>query len=270
MKPDPKKVGVWNARAPAYDRLCRRWDIFSRLSGHLIDMLPEELQGPVLDIGAGSGLTSEILLARRPHCEAILIEPSEAMLNIARTNLAGRPAQFLCMGLDDASARELRAVAAIASASMQFLDLEPAFAALARVVEPEGSFAFNFWWHRWDETADLHGMAGWVSVAEAACADAHLSLVANDSVLPAPKTRPELMGASRRHGFRLVAERRDEYPTPVAFGVDFRALDEDWPLKGCEPEKRAALLERMHQLADGQSETLVATRFLFRRSAQDR
>jgi SAM-dependent methyltransferase len=270
MKPDPKKVGVWDARAPAYDRLCRRWDIFPLLAGHLIDLLPEDLRGPVLDIGAGPGLASEILLARRPHCQAILIEPSEAMMNIARANLAGRPAQFLCMGLDDASARDLRAVAAIASASMQFLDLEPAFAALARVVEPGGYVAFNLWWHHWEETADLHGMAGWISVAEAACAQAHLPLVANDSAPPIPKTRTELVSASCRHGFRLVAEHRDEYPTPVGFGVDFRAMDQDWPVKGCAPEERAALLEKMHQLAQGKSETLVATRFLFRRNAQDR
>ena len=95
MIPDPEKVRVWEARAPAYDRLCRRWEIFSQLSNHLIDLLPASLQGPVLDIGAGAGLTSKILLARYPYCQAILIEPSEAMLDIARANLAGRPAKLL-------------------------------------------------------------------------------------------------------------------------------------------------------------------------------
>jgi hypothetical protein len=48
MIPDPEKVRVWEARAPAYDRLCRRWEIFSLLSNRLIDLLPTRLQGPVL------------------------------------------------------------------------------------------------------------------------------------------------------------------------------------------------------------------------------
>jgi len=56
MTPDPEKVRIWEARAPAYDRLCHHWDIFSLLSNRLIDLLPKDLQGPVLDIGAGSGL----------------------------------------------------------------------------------------------------------------------------------------------------------------------------------------------------------------------
>ena len=263
MTPDPEKVRVWEARAPAYDRLCHRWEIFSLLSNRLIDLLPTDLQGPVLDIGAGSGLTSELLLARHPNCEAILIEPSEAMLNIARVNLAGRPARFFAMGLDEA-ARDLHAVAAIASASMQFLDLEPAFATLARVIAPGGHVAFNLWWHHWEETATGE-MAGWVPIARAACLDAQLPPPETPAP-PKPKTRTELMNASRRHGFQPVAEHRDEDLTPVGFGVEFQAMHPDWPLKGCALEERQALLNKMHELAQGKLEALVSTRFLFQRT----
>jgi trans-aconitate methyltransferase len=137
-------------------------------------MLPADLDGAVLDIGAGSGLTSEHLLDRFPHCQAILIEPSEAMLGLARRHLAGRTAQFLAMGLDGAAVRELRAAAAIASASMHFLDLGPAFATLAQVIVPGGRVAFNLWWHHWEDTAGLKCMTGWQAVAEAACLEAGL------------------------------------------------------------------------------------------------
>src|SRR5215831_18155112 len=123
MTPDPEKIRFFEARAPAYDRLCRRWEIFPQLSNRLIDLLPADLQGSVLDIGAGSGLTSELLLARRPQCDAILIEPSQAMVDIARTSLVGRRAQFFVMGLDQVPARQLHGVAALASVSMQFVDL---------------------------------------------------------------------------------------------------------------------------------------------------
>ena len=47
VKPDPEKLRFWEARAAAYDRLCRRWEIFSELSNRLIDLLPADLHGAV-------------------------------------------------------------------------------------------------------------------------------------------------------------------------------------------------------------------------------
>jgi SAM-dependent methyltransferase len=268
--PDPEKVRFWQARAQAYDRLCRRWEIFSLLSSRLIDLLPTGLQGPVLDIGAGSGLTSQLLLARRPHCQAILIEPSQAMLDIARVTLVGRPAQFFVMGLDEAPARGLHAVAALASASMQFLDLEPAFAVLARVIAPGGHVALNLWWHHWEDTADREGMSGWLPVAQAACREAQLP---PPPVPPSPakvKTRKEMMSACRQHGFQLLSEHRDEDLTPVGIGVDFQAMGTDWPVEGLGHVERLALLQRMHEIAQGQFETVASTQFLFQKNMEDR
>jgi SAM-dependent methyltransferase len=265
--PDPDKVRIWEARAAAYDRLCHRWEIFSLLSNRLIDLLPSSLEGPVLDIGAGSGLTSELLLARHPRCQAILVEPSEAMLSLARTNLAGRPAQFLAMGLDGAPVRELHAVAAIASASMQFVDLEPALGVLARIVAPGGHVAFNFWWHHWEETASLKCMKRGEDVVREACIDAKLPPPAPRATRPKVTTRAELIDASSTHGFRLLAEHRDEDPTPIGFGVDFDAMDPDWPVKGLTLETRQALLTKMHEMAQGEREALISTRFLLQRAS---
>ena len=87
---------------------------------------------------------------------------------------------------------------------------------------------------------------------------------------PIPKTRIELTDASRRHGFELLVEHRDEYPTPIGFGVDFQAMDPNWPVKGCVPEVREALLTRIHELAQGKLEALVSTRFLFQRTTEGR
>ncbi|HEY2190348.1 MAG TPA: class I SAM-dependent methyltransferase [Caldimonas sp.] len=264
--PDPEKVRLWSARAPAYDRLCRRWPIFAALSDRLIDLLPADLVGTVLDIGAGSGLTSERVLARHPRCNVILVDPSEAMLEIARVHLAGRPAQFFTTGLDSVAASNVRAVAAIASASMHFLDLDAAFAALARIVAPRGCVAFNLWYHHWEDTAALAGMAGWQDVARAACHALQLPRIPDPATpVPQPKTRSELMAASLRHGFEVLAEHRDEDPTPVAFGVDFQAMSAEWPVSSQRAEERRVVLDKMHELAQGRLETLVSTRFLFRR-----
>ena len=263
MIPDPEKVRFWQARAQGYDRLIRRWEIFSLLSCRLIDLLPTDLQGAVLDIGAGSGLTSELLLSRRPHCDAVLIEPSEAMVEIARERLAAARARFFVMGLNEAPARDLHAAAALASVSMQFLDLEPAFAVLAGVIAPGGYLAFNLWWHHWEETADREGMSGWLAIAQAACREARLPPPVATSP-PKVKTRKEMMSASRQHGFELLSEHRDEDVTPVSIGIDFQAMGADWPVKGMEPADRQILLQRMDELAQGRFETVVSTRFLFR------
>jgi hypothetical protein len=170
------------------------------------------------------------------------------------------------MGLDHAAEHDLHAVAALASASMQFLDLDPAFATLARVIAPRGYVACNLWWHHWEETAAMTSMTGWRDVAETVCQEAQLPLHVLASPTPISKTRIDLTNASRRHGFQLLSEHRDEYPTPIGFGVDFQAMDPNWPVKGCAPEVREALLTRMHELAQGQLESLVSTRFLFQRS----
>lgn len=266
MTPDPAKVRSWHERAAAYDALCRRWDVFTLLSTRLIDMLPARLDGDVLDIGAGSGLTSGLLLDRHPECRVILIEPAQAMIEIARTHLAGRPARFLAMGLDGPPIGELRAVAAIASASMQFLDFEPAFATLARIVEPGGHVAFNLWYHHWEETAgrDEMGMYGWIPIAQAVCREAGVDMAALPQ-RPVPKTRSDLMGATRRHGFELLAEQRDQDSSPVAYGIDFMAMDKEWPAPGLERSVREGLLRRMREMADGSVESIGSTRFLLRR-----
>ena len=75
------------------------------------------------------------------------------------------------------------------------------------------------------------------------------------------------MEGSRAHGFRLVSEQRDEDPNPVGFGIAYAAMDPDWPVKGLAAPARDALLAKMHERADGQVETVVSTRFLFRLDA---
>jgi len=148
---------------------------------------------------------------------------------------------------------------------MQFLDLEPAFDRLASIVAPGGHVAFNLWWHHWEETAPRKCMTRWRAVAEAACLDAQLPLPPSASAAPKSKTRAELTRATGKHGFHLLAEHCDEYPVPIGFGVDYEAMNADWPVKGLAPEVRQALLTKMHELADGVFETLVSTRFLFQK-----
>lgn len=268
MTPDPETVRVWEDRAEAYDRLCHRWEIFTLLSSRLIDMLPADLEGPVLDLGAGSGLTTELLLARHPRCNSILLDPAAAMIEIARRNLAGRAADFHVASIEAAPALGIRAAAAVSSASMQFLEFEPAFAALERIIEPRGRFVFNLWNHHWEETAASNGMAEWHAIARAVCDAAGVAGLP-EPVPPKnpPKTRRDLMSTSGRHGFQRVEEHRDEDHAPVARGIDFMAMTSDWPVKGLSPELRESLLQAMFDRAAGSNEPVVSTRFAFERIA---
>lgn len=113
-------------------------------------------------------------------------------------------------------------------------------------------------------------MSGWLHIAQAACSEAQLPLPDPASSTPKVKTRNEMMSASRQHGFQLLREHRDADLTPVAFGVDYQAMGTDWPVKGLEQAVRRALLQTMHDLAQGEFETLVSTRFLFQETVEDR
>lgn len=50
--------------------------------------------GPVLDIGAGSGLNTAEVLERLADCEVLALEPSPAMRSLIMGRLAGRPDWF--------------------------------------------------------------------------------------------------------------------------------------------------------------------------------
>jgi hypothetical protein len=113
-------------------------------------------------------------------------------------------------------------------------------------------------------------MSGWLAIAQAACREAQLSPPVPAPSPPKVKTRTEMTSASRRHGFQLLSEHRDEDLTPVAVGMDYQAMGTDWPVKGLELAVRLALLQRMHELAQGRFETVVSTRFLFQKNTGDR
>ena len=106
-------------------------------------------------------------------------------------------------------------------------------------------------------------MYGWIPIAHDVCREAGVDLVAPPP-RPVPKTRAQLTSATQRHGFELLAEHRDNDVSSVAYGVDFMAMDRDWPAPGLEPSVREDLLQRMRERAAGKAETVGSTRFLFR------
>jgi tRNA (cmo5U34)-methyltransferase len=84
---------AFDAAAPAYDRLRRQLiPCFDDLYGSAVEMLPFPPRSAprILDLGAGTGLLAERLLARWPRARLVLVDLSEEMLDRARRRFAGR------------------------------------------------------------------------------------------------------------------------------------------------------------------------------------
>ena len=84
--------------------MTRSWDagVYDRVSnpqvqmaGPVLDRLPLAGDETVLDAGCGSGRVTELLLARLPAGQVVAVDADEAMLDEARSRLAGRPVEFI-------------------------------------------------------------------------------------------------------------------------------------------------------------------------------
>jgi len=87
---------AFDAAAPGYDGLRRQLiPCFDDFYGAVVDMLgfPEGAAPNVLDLGAGTGLLAERLLARWPRARLVLVDLSPDMLARARERFAGTQAR---------------------------------------------------------------------------------------------------------------------------------------------------------------------------------
>ncbi len=83
---------AFDAAAPSYDGLRRQLiPCFDDFYGAAVDMLgfPDGAAPRILDLGAGTGLLAERLLARWPRARLVLVDLSPDMLERARERFAG-------------------------------------------------------------------------------------------------------------------------------------------------------------------------------------
>ena len=84
---------AFDAAAPGYDRLRRQLiPCFDDFYGAAVDLLgfPAGAAPHILDLGAGTGLLAERILARWPRARLVLVDLSADMLDRARKRFAGR------------------------------------------------------------------------------------------------------------------------------------------------------------------------------------
>lgn len=80
------KGGLWGS-GDAYEKYMGRWS--RRIAPHFLDWLSVPPGANWIDIGCGTGALSSTLLARSAPNSIVGIEPSEAFIEIARSQVPG-------------------------------------------------------------------------------------------------------------------------------------------------------------------------------------
>jgi SAM-dependent methyltransferase len=227
----------------AYDWFLGRWT--ARLAVPFVDFAALPAEGPVLEIGCGTGSLARELRARWPERPVIGVDLSKAYIAHARRQSGGAiqyavaDAQRLC--LPDATF-----AGALAQLVLNFVpDAEAAVREARRVVKPGGTVAATVWDFRgglvyqrlfWDTASGLEPSAG----------------EARDRLFSTPLATPEgLADLWRRCGLAEVAT------GSLTIRMDYASFDDYWrPLLGGQgpvgtyvnglvPERQALVQERV-------------------------
>ncbi len=180
--------------APVYDE---RWAAYVEGTVELsLARIPEKPYERILDVGCGTGAMLEPLAARFATAAVYGIDPSRAMLDVARSRLPAR------IGLAAAYAEALpfRAgcfdLLASISALHYFSDPHAAAAEMYRVVRPGGSVLITDWcddfltMKTFDRVMRLLGKANFTTLSSKAC-----SALLRDAGFERVRVEPRRVGA---------------------------------------------------------------------------
>ena len=260
-------IDSWQERARAYQELTERWSIFGRLAERLIDLLPSPVEGPLIDLAAGAGLLSARLLHRHPQAQVYLVEPAEAMLELAVRRIGSRSIGHARVSAAQLDRVPIRAGAVLCSAAAHLVDETEVFPSVARVLKPGGLFIFNLWWHSWEPTAHIDPGPRWRAVLEQAMAE-----LGEAAALPAPsqpriRTRHGFSRAGQGAGLDMLHTQTDTDRLPLGFFLDFTAMAPDF-LADLSESRRAVVLRTARARANAEVR-IQTTRFVLQKRGAD-
>ncbi len=204
----------------AYERLLGRWT--GRLASALIDFAGLPGDGPLLDVGCGTGSLALELRRRDPDRSVHAVDVAAPYLAFARARADGTGIRFTQADAADLPFAAGSFSAAIAQLALNFMpDPKRVAMEMLRVTRPEGVVAAAVWDFRggllyqrlfWDTAAALEPEAG----------------LARDRLFSHPLALPEgLVELWRAAGLRAV-ERGS-----LTIRMDFEDFDDYWePLQG--------------------------------------
>ncbi len=130
--------------APWYDRFWRRYS--RRTTAALLDWVRVEPGFTVLDVGCGTGVLAEQLLARQSDIRIVGVDVSERMLERARARLAGSRAELVqARAADLPFADSTFDVVVSASAFHFFPDASASCNEMRRVLKDDGRLLMTDW-----------------------------------------------------------------------------------------------------------------------------
>ena len=271
-------VDSWNQRASQYDELVRTQPLFSVLAHRLLDLLTwpsVESRSSFLarfhaiDLACGTGCVSDALLSRYPLAQVHLIDPSAAMMNLARPRLEGKYGSTFMLSSNLLRAEDVHLLstqfsfipvsAIVCSGAMHFMREEDIYPALAPLMQNGASFVYNLWGH--PTSHDDNGQ--WKQIVNLALAQHQEPPYyppppsISSSALP-PRSFESLSAIATNCGLMVDEMVMDEDEVGCDVQIQYAAMNAQW--LGKLGKKREAVLERAMQLARKETMTVRTTR----------
>ncbi|TGD61672.1 class I SAM-dependent methyltransferase [Tabrizicola sp. WMC-M-20] len=205
---------------PAYERFIGRWS--RRVADRIVETVPMPGDGPVLDVGCGTGSVTAALAARYAGRAIVGVDVAEPYLAFARARTDQTGVEFQRMDALALDFPDATFDAAVALIALNFMS-DPLLAAreMARVVRPGGRLVVAAWDFRgglvyqrllWDTAAGIDPVAA----------------ATRDKIFANPLAKPDGMTDLLRAAGLTDVERRSE-----TIRMDFANFDDYWqPLLG--------------------------------------
>ncbi len=249
--------------ARRYDEFARRWDILGEMSDRVVAALPKEPR-VVLDLGAGTGMLSQKLLARYPDIELHLADPSANMLEIAREHLGDAVAGYHQCSAEALAISGKTFDTIVSSATLHTVDEREAMKPISAHLDKGGAFVSCMWGRSYAATGDGTAILHWRTQVDEA-----LSLAGFSPQWPAPpgrdrvRTRDDYDTAGRMAGLRL--RKADAIPDRIspALLIDFASMEPEW-LGHIPEEHRASVTAKAMDLV-GDTISMPTVLFVFKK-----
>jgi trans-aconitate methyltransferase len=207
------QTGGWSS-GDAYERYIGRWS--RRVAVEFLDWLDVPSGRRWLDVGCGTGVLTETILARHAPVAVIGVDPSEAFLARARTTIADPRASFAKGAADTTGLADGAVDVAVAGLVLNFVpDVGAALAEVRRVVAPGGVAAA----YLWDYAEGMELIRRFWDAAVAVDADA--AALDQGRSMPIAGAEP-LLRAFLAAGFDAVSVR------PIVIPTVFADFDDLW------------------------------------------
>lgn len=243
-------IRSWHDRAHAYDKLIRRWPIFTSMADRLFECLSTEFSGYALDIGGGSGLVAERLLNKHPKACITIAEPAAEMRVLASRRLDNQ-VQIKDITSDKLDKLNVTFDVAFCSASFHLMNEKTTLPSVASILRQGSIFSTNLWGHSFDEAKDLNQKVDWMQFVDHALAEFDQPPMHRPKN-PACKIKSTngLRKIGEACGLHLLETKIITEEIETQFNIEFAAMNSNF-LNQIETELRALIIDRALQLCRG-------------------